>query len=63
MFSCTKYSDTEHVHVALRHIKMHFAISQEDDKVLRLVSDYGAKKWTLIARHLKGRTGKQCRER
>lgn len=24
---------------------------------------YGPKKWTLIARHLKGRIGKQCRER
>lgn len=24
---------------------------------------YGPKKWTVIARHLKGRIGKQCRER
>ena len=36
---------------------------QEDEKVIHLVSEYGPKKWTLIARHLKGRTGKQCRER
>ena len=28
-----------------------------------LVERYGPKKWTLIARHLKGRIGKQCRER
>ena len=28
-----------------------------------LVMRYGPKKWTLIARHLKGRIGKQCRER
>lgn len=36
---------------------------QEDEKVIELVNKYGAKKWTLIARHLKGRIGKQCRER
>ncbi|XP_059616057.1 myb protein isoform X2 [Phlebotomus argentipes] len=36
---------------------------EEDDKVVELVSRYGPKKWTLIARHLKGRIGKQCRER
>lgn len=36
---------------------------QEDDKVVELVDRYGPKKWTLIARHLKGRIGKQCRER
>jgi len=36
---------------------------QEDDKVVALVKRYGPKKWTLIARHLKGRIGKQCRER
>lgn len=24
---------------------------------------YGTKQWTLIAKHLKGRLGKQCRER
>ncbi|KAL7289822.1 hypothetical protein TKK_0016221 [Trichogramma kaykai] len=36
---------------------------EEDQKVVDLVQRYGAKKWTLIARHLKGRIGKQCRER
>lgn len=36
---------------------------EEDDKVVELVSKYGPKKWTLIARHLQGRIGKQCRER
>ncbi|CAH2005299.1 unnamed protein product [Acanthoscelides obtectus] len=36
---------------------------EEDEKVIELVARYGAKKWTLIARHLKGRIGKQCRER
>ncbi|ODM94492.1 Myb-related protein A [Orchesella cincta] len=36
---------------------------EEDDKVVLLVNQYGPKKWTLIAKHLKGRIGKQCRER
>lgn len=36
---------------------------EEDDKVIELVNLYGAKKWTLIAKKLKGRIGKQCRER
>ncbi|KAL0860456.1 hypothetical protein ABMA27_009841 [Loxostege sticticalis] len=36
---------------------------EEDEKVVELVTKYGPKKWTLIARHLKGRIGKQCRER
>lgn len=31
--------------------------------MVELVQRYGPKKWTLIARHLKGRIGKQCRER
>lgn len=31
--------------------------------MVELVERYGPKKWTLIARHLKGRIGKQCRER
>jgi myb proto-oncogene protein len=36
---------------------------EEDEMVIHLVERYGPKKWTLIARHLKGRIGKQCRER
>uniref|UniRef100_A0A670K4Y4 MYB proto-onco like 2 n=1 Tax=Podarcis muralis TaxID=64176 RepID=A0A670K4Y4_PODMU len=36
---------------------------QEDQKVTELVKKYGTKQWTLIAKHLKGRLGKQCRER
>ncbi|KAL4716793.1 hypothetical protein ACJJTC_001949 [Scirpophaga incertulas] len=36
---------------------------EEDEKVVELVAKYGPKKWTVIARHLKGRIGKQCRER
>ena len=36
---------------------------EEDEKVVELVSKYGPKRWSLIAGHLKGRIGKQCRER
>jgi len=36
---------------------------EEDQKVRDLVAKYGAKKWSLIASHLPGRIGKQCRER
>jgi len=35
----------------------------EDDRVVQLVKLYGAKRWTLIAKNLPGRIGKQCRER
>jgi len=38
-------------------------ILQEDEKVLMLVAQHGTKHWAVIAKHLKGRTGKQCRER
>lgn len=37
--------------------------AEEDQKVLQLVRQYGAKKWSLIASNLPGRIGKQCRER
>lgn len=36
---------------------------EEDDRVVQLVAEHGPKKWTLIATHLEGRIGKQCRER
>ncbi|XP_024083418.1 transcriptional activator Myb isoform X3 [Cimex lectularius] len=36
---------------------------EEDETVVSLVERYGPKKWTLIACYLKGRIGKQCRER
>ncbi|KAK2075581.1 hypothetical protein QBZ16_001689 [Prototheca wickerhamii] len=35
----------------------------EDETIIRLVELHGAKQWTLVASHLKGRLGKQCRER
>ena len=36
---------------------------EEDSKVIELVKMHGNKKWSFIARQLKGRLGKQCRER
>ncbi|XP_042346909.1 v-myb avian myeloblastosis viral oncogene homolog-like 2a isoform X2 [Plectropomus leopardus] len=36
---------------------------EEDEKIMELVSKYGTKHWSMIARQLKGRLGKQCRER
>lgn len=36
---------------------------EEDQLVVSLVKKYGPKKWSLISKHLKGRIGKQCRER
>ena len=36
---------------------------KEDEQLVDLVRKYGSKKWTLIAKHLIGRIGKQCRDR
>ncbi|KAL5988541.1 hypothetical protein ACLOJK_036306 [Asimina triloba] len=36
---------------------------EEDDRIIQLVEKYGCKKWSVIARSLPGRIGKQCRER
>ncbi|KAL4646388.1 zinc finger BED domain-containing protein 4-like [Arapaima gigas] len=32
-------------------------------RVIALVKKYGTKQWAMVAKHLKGRLGKQCRER
>jgi stalled ribosome rescue protein Dom34 len=42
---------------------MPLLIVQEDELVIKLVQDYGTKKWTYISQALPGRNGKQCRER
>uniref|UniRef100_A0A3B5Q7I9 V-myb avian myeloblastosis viral oncogene homolog-like 2b n=1 Tax=Xiphophorus maculatus TaxID=8083 RepID=A0A3B5Q7I9_XIPMA len=36
---------------------------EEDRRVMELVQKYGVKRWSLIAKHLHTRNGKQCRER
>mmetsp|Transcript_99 Transcript_99/g.173 ORF Transcript_99/g.173 Transcript_99/m.173 type:complete len:661 (-) Transcript_99:599-2581(-) len=38
-------------------------VPEEDDLLTNLVKEHGAKSWSTIAQHLKGRSGKQCRER
>jgi hypothetical protein len=37
--------------------------SEEDDLLRQAVAFIGAKKWSLISKYMKGRIGKQCRER
>ncbi|KAJ3668966.1 hypothetical protein LUZ60_010916 [Juncus effusus] len=36
---------------------------EEDEKIMELVDKYGPAKWSVIAKALPGRIGKQCRER
>ncbi|KAL9242834.1 hypothetical protein vseg_016794 [Gypsophila vaccaria] len=36
---------------------------EEDDCIIELVQKYGCRKWSVIAKSLPGRIGKQCRER
>ncbi|XP_022737917.1 transcription factor MYB3R-5-like isoform X4 [Durio zibethinus] len=36
---------------------------EEDDHITMLVKKYGCKRWSVIAKYLGGRIGKQCRER
>lgn len=36
---------------------------EEDEKIIELVTRYGPTKWSVIAKSLPGRIGKQCRER
>jgi hypothetical protein len=40
-----------------------FGDFQEDDCIIEFVKTHGCKRWSLIARSLPGRIGKQCRER
>lgn len=43
--------------------QLHTVAVQFVFQVIELVQKYGPKRWSLIAKHLKGRIGKQCRER
>uniref|UniRef100_A0A7S3LXI1 Uncharacterized protein n=1 Tax=Palpitomonas bilix TaxID=652834 RepID=A0A7S3LXI1_9EUKA len=36
---------------------------EEDESLVRTVEKFGTKRWSLVAAHMNGRTGKQCRER
>ncbi|RDX57739.1 Transcription factor MYB119, partial [Mucuna pruriens] len=54
-----------------RRSKKHSSVSwikgqwnkEEDRKLIRLVKQYGERKWAEVAEKLEGRVGKQCRER
>merc|ERR1719230_1729101 len=35
----------------------------EDTVLIEIVQKYGAQRWSMVASHLPGRVGKQCRER
>ena len=37
--------------------------AEDDARLVKLVREHGAKKWSLIASFMPGRIGKQCRER
>lgn len=39
------------------------AVTNFSFQVIELVNLYGNKQWAMVAKHLKGRLGKQCRER
>ena len=47
------------------HVAVHYLLvwQEEDDLLRRLVEKGGAKNWSAVAAQLKGRAGKQCRER
>ena len=69
-FIATKYPDRTDVQCQQRwskvinpDIKKGTWSKEEDEQLLDLVKKYGPKRWTLIAKHVKGRIGKQCRER
>ncbi|KAF3857579.1 hypothetical protein F7725_010780 [Dissostichus mawsoni] len=52
----------------LRQVKLHTLFTCEHVmslpvQVIDLVQNYGVKRWSLIAKHLLSRNGKQCRER
>jgi hypothetical protein len=50
--------------IIMLKIDINFNVTlQEDDMVMDLVARFGVKSWSYIARQLKGRLGKQCRER
>lgn len=39
------------------------SVCQEDALIIQMVDELGLGKWSVIASHLPGRIGKQCRER
>lgn len=62
-FNFSRYSPTPTTAVPAWSIVKGPWTEDEDRRLCRLVNEYGAKKWTFIAQKLRGRVGKQCRER
>ncbi|KAF5906132.1 myb-related protein B, partial [Clarias magur] len=52
--------DAKHI---LEHIFFQVVEFKKLNQVIQLVNKYGNKQWATVAKHLKGRLGKQCRER
>ena len=57
----TKGPWTELVSESTLRLMTVLILPQEDRKVMELVGQHGARKWSLIAQSLPGRIGKQCR--
>jgi hypothetical protein len=49
--------------LAARLPKKHAWTKQEDALLLKIVTRYGPANWDILAKHIKDRSGKQCRER
>jgi hypothetical protein len=52
-----------HDNIPKEHVISMSFFLQEDDKIIDLVKEHGPTKWSVIAKSLPGRIGKQCRER
>ena len=59
----SRYGDVSAGEAGQVNGKADAAYGEEDAKIVQLVSQLGAKRWSMIARELPGRIGKQCRER
>lgn len=57
-------SDTSSTSLRCANDKVKGPWSVEEDRILtQMVAHYGPKNWSLISRHIKGRSGKSCRLR
>jgi myb proto-oncogene protein len=51
------------LHTICCNMCIHRIVLQEDETIIQKVKEFGPTKWSVIARSLHGRIGKQCRER
>lgn len=59
-FSLIVLMFASNVYFRLKYFRVFFMVCR---KLIRLVKQYGVRKWAQIAEKLAGRAGKQCRER